>query len=475
MSKKFLSPIKLAQGASVPATGSAGELFYNTGDSKIYTHNGTSWLAAGGGVTNSATAPENPTNGDAWFNTTEGTLFIYYADGDSAQWVEASSNINNAEPNQIPAGAIMAWSSSVIPNNWLLCDGSAVSRETYASLFAAIGTTYGTGNGTTTFNLPNLAGRTIVGRDATQTEFDILGETGGAKTHTLTTSEMPAHSHELRSASHTGGAIEDRAVAFNRGYPANGLGTPAWVVNVDAERLIPFGQGYVTSSGGGTAHNNLQPYIVLNYIIKVSAGETPGDSQLSTRVGAIETSDATTNRSGLVPVLPASVSVSAGTASVASDGTVTFTNVGNLSLNGLFSATYTNYLVYLTITNRSVSTYSNFRLRSNGVDNTAQTYARTTIYANASGTTASYAVNNDTFWYHAVSGGLGVQLVMDVSMPFLSGPTYSSAMVNEVLTGGNAAVAISNGWHNTSASFDGITVGQASGTATGTLKIYGYR
>ena len=92
MSKKFLSPIKLAQGASNPAVGSAGELFFNTTDVKVYAHNGTSWVPSGGGVTVSATTPLNPIAGDAWYDTVDGTLYVYYNDGDSSQWVEVAAN-----------------------------------------------------------------------------------------------------------------------------------------------------------------------------------------------------------------------------------------------------------------------------------------------------------------------------------------------------------------------------------------------
>lgn len=92
MSKKFLSPIKLAQGTTNPATGSAGELFFNTTDVKVYAHNGTTWVPSGGGVTVSATAPSTPIAGDAWYDTVDGTLYVYYNDGDSSQWVEVAAN-----------------------------------------------------------------------------------------------------------------------------------------------------------------------------------------------------------------------------------------------------------------------------------------------------------------------------------------------------------------------------------------------
>lgn len=82
----------------------------------------------------------------------------------------------------IPAGAMTPWSSNIPPAGWLICDGQAVSRTTYADLFAVIGITYGAGDGTTTFNVPDLRGRTVVGLNTTDTEFDTLGKKSGRKT-----------------------------------------------------------------------------------------------------------------------------------------------------------------------------------------------------------------------------------------------------------------------------------------------------
>ena len=142
----------------------------------------------------------------------------------------------------VPTGAVMQWTTNSAPTNWLMCDGTAVSKSTYANLFAVIGTTYGVGNGSTTFNLPNLKTRVPVGRDVNDTSFDTLGETGGAKTHTLTASELPnrlfaSGDHAVEAAEGTSGHF-----AFDGAYAV---------------------------AGGGQAHNNLQPYIVLNYIIKL--------------------------------------------------------------------------------------------------------------------------------------------------------------------------------------------------------------
>lgn len=103
-------------------------------------------------------------------------------------------------PGLVPVGTVISTALSATISGWLLCDGSNVSRTTYAGLFAAIGTTYGSGDGSTTFGIPNLKGRIPVGLDATQTEFDTLGETGGAKAHTHTNSNTGtagAHTHAI--------------------------------------------------------------------------------------------------------------------------------------------------------------------------------------------------------------------------------------------------------------------------------------
>lgn len=152
-----------------------------------------------------------------------------------------------------PSGSITMYGGSTAPTWWLLADGSAVNRTTYATLFGILSTTYGVGDGSTTFNLPNFKWRTAVGRDSWQAEFDVLGETGGAKTHTLSTWEMPSHTHNTRQAAGGwGGADYGGISAWSTGVVSHTFGDSGWI----------------EATGSGGAHNNLQPYLTVNYIIK---------------------------------------------------------------------------------------------------------------------------------------------------------------------------------------------------------------
>ena len=204
-----------------------------------------------------------------------------------------------------PSGSLSAFAGSTAPTGWLICDGSVVSQITYSDLFAVLGTTYNTGGeGAGNFRLPNIKGRAIVGRDASQTEFNVLGETGGVKTHTLSTNEMPSHNHSngidsgstttSGSHSHTGNSTNQKgnhvhqintgaALALgaanslfaNSGNPpvidagdTVGAGDHDHTVTVGTGSSSHFHPINVNSQGGGQAHNNLQPYIALNWIIK---------------------------------------------------------------------------------------------------------------------------------------------------------------------------------------------------------------
>jgi len=102
----------------------------------------------------------------------------------------------------IQPGTVLPFAGTQVPSDeWLVCDGSAVSRVGYATLFKVIGETYGSGDGSTTFNLPDLRGRTVIGAgQATGLTDRLIGQAIGAETHTLTLEEMPLHAHSGSTA-----------------------------------------------------------------------------------------------------------------------------------------------------------------------------------------------------------------------------------------------------------------------------------
>jgi microcystin-dependent protein len=176
----------------------------------------------------------------------------------------------------VPIGGIVQYGGTTAPTNWVLCQGQAISRTTYADLFTALGTAYGVGDGSTTFNVPNLKGSIGVGLDSTQTEFDTLGEAGGAKTVTLAETQIPAHSHPDGTLSAAAAGSHFHGVNDVLRYVGTGgIYTTSFGTNVGSGAFTSTEANHthdVTGStgntGGGQAHSNLQPYVVLNYIIR---------------------------------------------------------------------------------------------------------------------------------------------------------------------------------------------------------------
>lgn len=197
-------------------------------------------------------------------------------------------------------GLIEPFAGTIVPAGYLLCDGSAVSRSDYTALFEVIGTTFGSGDGETTFNLPDLSGRVPLGVSMSHA----LGSTGGSETVTLTESELPAHVHEVPQHGHedtigattpafshtiTQPAFKYAKPNMNEGSPYSGhanltlingtstvAATRSTSVAVDAHAAaactmsgsIADKASFASdSTGSGTAHSNMQPYTVFKYII----------------------------------------------------------------------------------------------------------------------------------------------------------------------------------------------------------------
>jgi microcystin-dependent protein len=186
----------------------------------------------------------------------------------------------------VPVGVVVPFAGSTSPAGWELCYGQAVSRTTYAGLFTTIGTTYGSGDGSTTFNVPDLRGRVSAGKDdmggtaasrltaaGSGITGTTLGATGGAQTHTLTSAEMPSHTHTQDAHGHELFSTAGLNLGSSEG------GTPDFVRSIfvrtaadsnstkwTADQRVATNQ----NTGGGGAHPITQPTIILNYIIKVA-------------------------------------------------------------------------------------------------------------------------------------------------------------------------------------------------------------
>lgn len=236
----------------------------------------------------SPTKPATGNPGDIWINTSTGIAFAYYDDGNTSQWIELLSSAVPNTAETMPVASIIQTARVTAPTGWLLCQGQSLLVADYPALHTAIGYTYG-GSGSN-FLLPDLRGRVPVGQKTGT--FGNLGGTGGAETVALETTHVPSHTHTFSGTtvsdgahSHTyhlqyyltggagfgqnGQAIVggDRSGTFPN--PGTWNAVPSQSTSQHTGHTHTYSGTTSTGSGSGTAHPNLQPYIVLNYMIKV--------------------------------------------------------------------------------------------------------------------------------------------------------------------------------------------------------------
>jgi microcystin-dependent protein len=158
-------------------------------------------------------------------------------------------------------GEIMIVGFNFAPRGWAYCDGQILPINQNQSLYSLIGTTYG-GDGRTSFALPDLRSRTPVHKG----DMISLGEKGGVETVTLNVNEMAAHTHAIKGASATAdkGAVGANA---DRGYATVPQSEPNDIIYGSAANMVSLGAGILPNAGGSQAHNNMQPYLTLGYVI----------------------------------------------------------------------------------------------------------------------------------------------------------------------------------------------------------------
>jgi prepilin-type N-terminal cleavage/methylation domain-containing protein len=195
-------------------------------------------------------------------DTTSGLTFSNTGGGGSHNNIQPSitkmfaikTTNSSVDPDAVATGTSISgyWSSATPPPGYLEENGAAVSRSTYATLFRLVGTTFGAGDGSTTFNLPDSRGRLSVNLSPADPEFNTIGEKYGAKIQILTIAQLPAHNHQQ-----TYGGVDDRNFSNGQGQYPPGDGPGA------------YNQGHVTApNGGGGSHNEIQPSIVKRSFIK---------------------------------------------------------------------------------------------------------------------------------------------------------------------------------------------------------------
>ena len=193
------------------------------------------------------------------YNSDDGSLTIY---GDGG--INVNGRIQDKTGFVSPVGSVIAFAGSAAPDGWLLCDGSNYSTVDYNDLYAVIGTSFGSSGGN--FLVPDLRTRVPVGLSSSDTQFQEIGDVGGEAEHTLSVGEMPSHQHDVarRDNENTGMGWASVSAGGNNGMVSS------WSYGGDNNYYHPSDSDayHAKPTGADSSHNNMPPFVVMNYIIK---------------------------------------------------------------------------------------------------------------------------------------------------------------------------------------------------------------
>lgn len=234
--------------ATAPTSPIEGLIWYDTTNDRVNQYRNAEWVVMGA-VHFGTSAMATPQAGDTWYDTSGSEVVVKVRNKANDAWLTIAQSTSGLNPT----GSIILWTVDSEPSGYLYCNGQAVSRTTYAALFAVIGTTYGVGDGSTTFNVPDMRGRFPLGQD------DMGGSSANRVVDTDADTLGGADGDELKDLSHNHGGV---------------TGAPSGTVLVDDnsggtdQNPGSSTHTHTIASGGSATQDIMPPFLTLNYIIK---------------------------------------------------------------------------------------------------------------------------------------------------------------------------------------------------------------
>lgn len=206
-----------------------------------------------------------------------GTITIQAGIDANGRLVKQGSPDPITSPDTVPLGGMLVWPGDIadIPPSYREANGQALDRAVYATLFNVYGTKYGVGDGSTTFNLPDMRTRTVRGYHPGDTQFDVIGETGGSKQETLSVAQLAPHAHSGTTSTvgnhqHTGPFATNQII---QRIVNNADGPHGFSDGATSRLSDPAGShnhSFTTNTvGSGQPHNNLGPYVAMPWIVRI--------------------------------------------------------------------------------------------------------------------------------------------------------------------------------------------------------------